>query len=417
MAGTVPMWGRRDGANQERRMSCRGIGWTATAAAAAIVLAGCGGSSGLSKEKLAARANTICATSNAAADRVPAPADFDTNPVAAAAYLDKVLRLEQSGVDQLKALKPDSSAKAGFETYVADLTHQLGLLRSADRKAHAKDSSGLQDIAAMKTYQQRTSHPAALRLGFTKCAGSGETASASGEDTTGTIHVVYDPPTSSDNAQAEQILRLGGTDGVAKGFTHSFALPSDITIHAVNEFVGPNWNPRTKTITVSYPFVVYIAKTLKENFPALRSNDYEFGQELAAVDGFVLTHEFGHALIALFNLPVLGKEEDAADSLAAVFFIKFVSGGAQYAFDAAKFFHAMSARQRKLAPADYWDQHSLDEQRADSIVCWVAGSGQQTYQAVAKLGILGQDRLKTCPAEYQQKLQSWTELLRQHVRG
>jgi hypothetical protein len=77
----------------------------------------------------------------------------------------------------------------------------------------------------------------------------------------------------------------------------------------------------------------------------------------------------------------------------------------------------MSARQRNLAPSDYWDQHSLDEQRADSIVCWIAGSSQPAFQDVSKLGILGNDRLQTCPAEYQQKVQSWTELLRAHVRG
>jgi Putative metallopeptidase len=400
-------------------MRSRGMG-SAAVAMATIVLAGCGGSGGssdLSKSELASRANAICASSTAAVNKIPAPADFSSNAVAAAAYLDKVVRLEQSGVNQLKGLKPASDVKAGYEAYLADLSHQLGLLRSADHKAHAKDSSGLQDLSAMQAYQQKTSHPAALRVGLTKCAGSAANASASSRPATGTIHVVYDQPTSADNQQAAQILRLGGTDGVAKGFTHSFALPADITIHAVNEFVGPNWNPQTRTITLSYPFVLYIAKTLRQNFPALRTNDYEFGQELAAVDGFVLTHEFGHAVIALFKLPVLGKEEDAADSLAAVFFTKFVNGGAQYAFDAAKFFHAMSGRQRHLAPSDYWDQHSLDQQRADSIVCWVAGSSKQAYAAVSKLGIIGQDRLQTCPAEYQQKLQSWTELLRPHLRG
>jgi hypothetical protein len=381
----------------------------------AVAIAGCGGSSGLSKDKLAAKANAICAKSTAAVDRIPAPADFNTNAVSAAAYLDKVVRLEQSGVASLKALKPASGVKGQFDAYLADLSHQLALVRSADGKAHAKDTSGQQDLQALRAYQQRNSHPAAVRLGLTECAGSG--ASAAGSETTGKISVVYDPPSDAANAQALQVLRLGGTDGVAKGFTHSFKLPTDVTIHAVNEFVGPNWDPSTRTITLSYQFVQYIASILTRNFPELRTNQTEFGKELAAVDGFVLAHEFGHAFIRLFNLPVLGKEEDAADSLAAVFFIQFVNGGDEYAFDAAKFFHAMSARQRKLAPSDYWDQHSLDAQRADSIVCWVAGSSRQAYQAVAGLNIVAQDRLRTCPAEYQQKVQSWTELLRPHARG
>ena len=40
---------------------------------------------------------------------------------------------------------------------------------------------------------------------------------------------------------------------------------------------------------------------------------------------FVLTHEMGHGLINEMNLPVLGREEDAADSFAIVTTIKIGS--------------------------------------------------------------------------------------------
>ena len=40
---------------------------------------------------------------------------------------------------------------------------------------------------------------------------------------------------------------------------------------------------------------------------------------------FVLAHETGHALISEFGLPVLGREEDAADSLAAIVAIKMAN--------------------------------------------------------------------------------------------
>jgi hypothetical protein len=379
-------------------------------AAAALGLAGCGGSShsGLTQAQLDTKVNAICTQYRTAVAKIGAPADFATNPVAAAAYLDKVRPLADASVASVNALEPPSDLKAQFDDYRATASREAALLRSAAAKAHARDRSGLTDIQTISTLQQHTLWPAARRLGFTACQ---KPAAASG-----TIRVVYDPPANTANAEAQQVLHLGGTDGLAKGFTHSFNLPTNITIHAVNQFVGPNWDPSANTITLSYPFVQYIAGTLKRNFPSLQTNDYEFGKELAAVDAFVLTHEFGHAFIRLFGLPVLGKEEDAADSLAAVFFTRFVSGGAEYAFDAAKFFHAMSARQRQLAPSDYWDVHSLDEQRAYEIVCWVAGSSQVAYQQVARLGVLGAARLQTCPAEYQQKVQSWTALLRPHVR-
>jgi hypothetical protein len=233
----------------------------------------------------------------------------------------------------------------------------------------------------------------------------------------GGIRVVYDTPHSASMRIAMQVLRLGGTDGVAAGLSHSFKLPTNLTIHAINGFVGPNYAPGTKTITLSYEFVDYTAGVLTSNFPQLRHNQYELGRELAAVDGFILMHEFGHALIDVYSLPVLGKEEDAADSVATVFLTRAVKNGDEYAFDAARFFHALSARQRNLAPSDYWDAHSLDQQRALSIVCWIAGSSSDSLRAVTRLDLLPRARLDTCPAEYEQKVRAWDTLLKAHVRA
>ncbi|HEY4095383.1 MAG TPA: DUF4344 domain-containing metallopeptidase [Baekduia sp.] len=211
-------------------------------------------------------------------------------------------------------------------------------------------------------------------------------------------------------------LKAGGTDGVAAVLAHSFVLPTDLGIHVVNGFVGPNYDPQTKTVTLSYGFVNYVGDQLATSFPALRKDHNELGKELAAVDGFVLLHELGHALIDVFALPVLGKEEDAADSVATVFLTQTVDNGAEYAFDAARFFDALSARQRKLAPSAYFDEHSLDKQRAYSIVCWIAGSSDEDMATVQHLGILSDARLQTCPSEYQQKVRSWDSLLQPHVR-
>ncbi len=264
---------------------------------------------------------------------------------------------------------------------------------------------------------------AAAALAAAGC-GSGDDGAADATTATtavagpnGMITVEYDPPSDEVGAQAKQILQLGGTDGVATGFTKSFKLPFDITIHVVNGLVGPSYDPSTKTMTLSYGFVNFTAGVLKKNFPELRTNDEEFGKQLAAVDGFILVHEFGHAFIDAFELPVLGKEEDAADAVATVFLTRAVAGGAEYAFYAARFFNALSARQRNLAPADFFDEHSLDKQRAYSIVCWIAGSSEQAYHDVAKLRILSAERQRRCPAEYEQKVKAVENLLKPHARA
>jgi hypothetical protein len=252
--------------------------------------------------------------------------------------------------------------------------------------------------------------------------GSGDDASSGAKTATttagpnGKISVVYDEPSDDVGSQAKQVLKLGGTDGVAAGFTKSFKLPFDITIHVVNGLVGPSYDPTTKTLTLSYGFVNFTAGVLKRNFPELRTADEEFGKQLAAVDGFILVHEFGHAFVDAFELPVLGREEDAADAVATVFLTRAVANGREYAFYAARFFNALSQRQRKLAAADFFDEHSLDKQRAYSIVCLIAGSSEQAYNDVAKLEILSPERQRRCPAEYEQKVKAVENLLKPHAR-
>ena len=246
-------------------------------------------------------------------------------------------------------------------------------------------------------------------------SGGTTTAARKPPKPTGKIRVVYDPPQSGAEREAKTILSAGGLDGVAKGFTHSFKLPRDVTFHAANGNEGPNYNPQTRTVTMSYGFAEYVGQLLLAN--KLVQNESDLGKQWAAINDFILVHEWAHALIDLYDLPVLGKEEDAADALAAVFMTRFVQGGAEYAFDAAQFFDALSARQRKLAPSDYWDEHSLDKQRAYSIVCWVAGANDHDYKVIEEAGILGEDRLRNCPAEYEQRVKSWFALLKPHLRG
>jgi hypothetical protein len=232
----------------------------------------------------------------------------------------------------------------------------------------------------------------------------------------GKIRVVYATPRDQTERLAKQFLQVGGTDGVAAGFTKSFKLPHNLKIQVVNGFVGPNYDPSKFKITLSYGFVDFTAGVLKKNYPELNTDGEAFGKQLAAVDAFLLVHEFGHAFIHLFDLPILGKEEDAADAISTTFLTEEVSNGDEYAFYAARFFNGLSSRQRNLAPSDYFDEHSLDKQRAYSIVCLIAGSSQKDYDAVTKLGILSPERQQRCPSEYKQKVTATKSLLKPHLR-
>jgi hypothetical protein len=133
---------------------------------------------------------------------------------------------------------------------------------------------------------------------------------------------------------------------------------------------------------------------------------------------FVLGHETGHALISVFELPVLGREEDAADALATIISLKMANSFADRVIvNAAKGWFLSDQRDRKKGiPSVYYDEHGLDLQRAYNIVCLMVGGAPEKFKGLAHEVKLPEQRQKTCPFDYSNAEWSWGEELKPHMR-
>lgn len=229
-----------------------------------------------------------------------------------------------------------------------------------------------------------------------------------------TMRVIYATPTTKDEELAQTLLSAGGTAEVAKGLASDFRLPwnTKVVVRTTSD-TGPAYTPDDHTINLDYAFVNFVVNQVKANDPKI--TDYDLGKTVAAINSFIFVHEFAHLLIDAFDLPITGREEDAADQLATVFMTEFVNGGEEYAFDAADFFQSLAQNPSQLKQADFFDEHSLDAQRAYAIACWVAGADENYYKAIEKAGILDAERLQRCPEEYQQKVHAWMTLLKPYL--
>jgi putative metallopeptidase DUF4344 len=228
------------------------------------------------------------------------------------------------------------------------------------------------------------------------------------------ITVTYETPSNDTERVAKEILQVGGTEGVAKGFTKSFKLPRDLTVRVQRGSASPFYDPSDKSITWSYGFVDQIARVLQQG--GVVENQDDLGRQLASITSFITVHEMGHAFVDVFEIPITGREEDAVDGMATVFMTDAVDNGTEYAFYAARFFGLLQDVQGAPDVRQFQDEHSLSIQRFYDILCIVAGSSEESFERVASFGVLGQDRLRRCPAEYQQKSRSWRTLLKPHVR-
>jgi hypothetical protein len=230
---------------------------------------------------------------------------------------------------------------------------------------------------------------------------------------TGEVEAEWQQPRGEENQVGYELLKASETRYLAKSLATAFELPAALKIKAVNGFGGgPFYNPEDNSITLPYKFTAVVFGVITQANP--EESAEEWGEAVGSVDSFILAHEFAHALIHDFNLPVLGREEDAADGIATVMLLK-ADEGATYAAEAAEFWADFSGRQNPPALVEYADNHSFDRQRAYNILCWVGGSNEAILQAFAEDEVVPEGRLASCPAEWQLLRKSAEQVLKPHL--
>lgn len=133
---------------------------------------------------------------------------------------------------------------------------------------------------------------------------------------------------------------------------------------------------------------------------------------------FIMFHEGGHMLVSELGLPVLGREEDAVDTLSALLLLEARDETLDKAIsDSADGWFLSAENAGEDAELAFWDSHGLDEQRAYQIVCMMVGHDAKRFKEFADTIEFPQDRRDECEGEYQQARQSWFGLLSNHKRG
>jgi hypothetical protein len=134
---------------------------------------------------------------------------------------------------------------------------------------------------------------------------------------------------------------------------------------------------------------------------------------------FALLHELGHAHVQEMGLPVLGREEDAADSYAVAALLKVASDASDGVLVAATkgWFLDAERNQKENTAVPYYDAHSVDKVRAYQIVCLMVGSDLDKFAKLADAVKMPQDRQESCAGDYSNASWSWEMALKPHLRA
>ncbi len=144
-----------------------------------------------------------------------------------------------------------------------------------------------------------------------------------------------------------------------------------------------------------------------------KANDFVIHNSL-----FVLYHEIGHLIISELDIPILGREENAADNFATLELLKIGTKEANnLLIDAANgwFLSAKESTSEYISQEQFYGEHSLDVQRAYQIVCLMVGKDKEIFKQAADDVGLDPLRQESCYYEYLLAQESWEKVLKPYI--
>lgn len=171
-----------------------------------------------------------------------------------------------------------------------------------------------------------------------------------------------------------------------------------VTMECGNENASPHFRGDIRAIVLCYEFVEWVRRVAPapgESWEGITRDDVVVG----AFTGVVL-HELGHATFNMLDVPVFGREEDAADAIGIFIALQFSKDVARTVTKGFAYLFAKSGNPKEWA--QYADEHGTSAQRFYNTLCVAYGGDPQSFREFFDKGWLPRDRAAGCATEFQQ---------------
>jgi hypothetical protein len=167
-------------------------------------------------------------------------------------------------------------------------------------------------------------------------------------------------------------------------------------------------------VTVCYELVHELVKEAGEGSPpaGLERRDTIVGPLV-----HVFLHEVGHAVFDLLQIPIFGREEDAADQFAGYLMLQYDPVRARKLMLGTAYQYRSSVRgpDVTLPTLAFSAEHGLPQQRFFNILCVAYGADPKSFAEIREKGLVPPDRIETCQAEYGQVEHAFRKLIGPHI--
>ena len=237
------------------------------------------------------------------------------------------------------------------------------------------------------------------------------------------ILVDYAPPSDPVYQTLHNTLKQKGVLERIQSLLSPFRLPRPLTIRTAGCQGEINAWFEMDSVTICHEYIEYVVDSAgSSKRPAwVSEHDAIMG---AMIDVFL--HEAGHALFDYLDIPIFGREEDAADQFAAYVLLslgrqdtpQLIAGIVYIYLNEAGIRDFSTLKRKRLRIIDHKqhsDVHSLPLQRMYNTLCLAYGAQPVLFKEAVERGALPADRAEGCAEEFKQVEKAFRSLILPHI--
>jgi hypothetical protein len=201
------------------------------------------------------------------------------------------------------------------------------------------------------------------------------------------VKVRYVPPENPAHEQIYTDMKQRGALEKLQKFLSPVRLPKTLRISLEGCDGEADAFYEEAVITICYEYIDELMKNMPQDPPP---------SGIAPIDTVVgpvfevALHEFAHAMFDMLKLPVFGREEDAADQVAAFTLLQFGESEARRLIAGTAYAYNMD--EKKIEPCrsieDYADEHGTPAQRFFNVLCIAYGADTKLFGDIVSKGFL-----------------------------
>ena len=226
------------------------------------------------------------------------------------------------------------------------------------------------------------------------------------------IQIEYVPPKNPDHEPLFRLMKERRVLEKFKEFLSPLRLPRALRLKFEGCDGDSNAWYEDDAITVCYEYFDDIFRNApRETTPAgVTRADAILGPTLE-----VFLHEAGHAVFDYLKVPVLGREEDAADQFATYLLLQFAKSDARRLILGVAYTYNLDASKPSTKKNPFADEHGLPAQRFYNSLCMAYGADEKLFADLIEKGYLPKERAEGCADEYDQVVRAMTKLIRPYI--